>query len=50
MKKIVVSVVGVLLVAATVMAYMAYNAVMAPVVKNEQIVYIQIHPTDALQV
>lgn len=49
MKKIVVSVVGVLLVAATVMAYMAYNAVMAPVVKNEQIVYIQIHPTDDMK-
>ena len=38
-----------LLVAVAAVAYVAYNAVMAPVVKNEQVVYIQVHPTDDVQ-
>ena len=35
-----------LLVAVAVVAYVAYNAVMAPVVESEETVYIQVHPDD----
>ena len=38
-----------LLVAVAVVAYVAYNAVMAPVVESEETVYIQVHPDDNTQ-
>ena len=38
-----------LLVAVAVVAYVAYNAVMAPVVESEETVYIQVHPDDNAQ-
>ena len=49
MKKFIISVVGVLLVAAAAVAYVAYNVVMSPIVKNEQTIYIQVHPNDDMQ-
>ena len=49
MKKFIISVVGVLLVAAAAVAYVVYNVVMSPIVKNEQTVYIQVYPTDDMQ-
>ena len=49
MKKFIISAVGVLLVAAAAVAYVVYNAVMSPIVKNEQTVYIQVYPTDDMQ-
>lgn len=38
-----------LLVAVAAVAYVAYNAVMAPVVEGEQVVYVQISPDDDAQ-
>ena len=49
MKKFIISIVGVLLVTVAAVAYMVYNAVMSPIVKNGQTVYIQVYPTDDMQ-
>lgn len=49
MKKIIISIVGVLFVVAAIVAYVAYNAVMAPVVQSEDTVYIQVRPGDNTQ-
>lgn len=46
MKKIIISIAVLVVVAASAVAYVAYNAVMAPVVENEQAVYVQVYPDD----
>ena len=38
-----------LLVIVAIVGYMAYAAILAPVVKNDQVVYVQIHPDDDMQ-
>ena len=38
-----------LLVIAAIVGYMVYAAILAPVVKNNQVVYVRIYPDDDMQ-
>jgi len=49
MKKLIISIVGGLCLVAVIVAYVAYNVILAPVVEGDDVVFIQVRPGDHTQ-